>query len=130
MGTMLSLGVPYDEYHVDPLSTWLFHSVSYGFAGKQQDMKDYVDYTNKLCSRIYERFYKGILSEETVQQMVEGKSEVYMLGEEVMELLRKARGLETEGENEHELGYDDLMKLTKKEILDYFGVAPEVQEKL
>jgi ATP-dependent protease ClpP protease subunit len=136
MGTMIVLGVEWDMMDISPLSTFHFHSVSYGSVGKHQDLVEKVAHTANLTGKLYERFYKGILDDDQLKNITEHKGELSLLGDEVLELIKakhqtmldEANGLPDDplegavidvlASMSAGLTYEEVMKLKKGELQD------------
>ena len=145
MGTMIFLGVEWDMVDVSPLSTFHFHSVSYGSVGKHQDLVEKVAHTTKLTEKLYDRFYKDILTPEQLENITEHKGELSLLGEDVIKLVKdkhqtmldEANGLPDDILEEDALEgmtvlptYAEVMKMKKVELqelfLELFDITEEV----
>jgi hypothetical protein len=144
MGTMIVLGVEWDMMDISPLSTFHFHSVSYGSVGKHQDLVEKVAHTANLTGKLYERFYKGILDDDQLKNITEHKGELSLLGDEVLELIKakhqamveEANGLPDDTLEEDLEGmtvlptYAEVMKMKKVELqelfLELFDITEEV----
>lgn len=132
MGTMIVLGVEWDMVDISPLSTFHFHSVSYGSVGKHQDLVEKVAHTANLTSKLYDRFYKGILDDDQLKNITEHKGELSLLGEEVLELIKakhqamlaEANGLPDDVEDLEGMTvlptYEEVMKMKKLDLQELF----------
>jgi len=123
------------EYYCDKDAEFLFHQSSYGFGNrmvKHSELEDYMSFTNKGSKRWYDRYYKGVLPDETIEEIVKGL-ECHMFGDEVMELLEKSEKLNPEKENLNdtpEIGdlegmtvlptYEEVMKMKKLDLQELF----------
>ena len=120
-----------DEYYCDKDTEFLFHQPSYNLGySKHSESKAFTDHIDKASNRIYDRYYKGILPDDLIDRIAKGL-ECFMFGDEVMELLQKASQSDEDSQEEPEqLSYDQLMKLSKKDILEYFGIEKPSEEPL
>lgn len=93
-----------DEIVLTPASSFLCHAAKYGNQGKAGDMRAYVDFSTEYLERFYREAYAGFLTEEEIEQVLDGK-EMHMHAEEIEErlILRAAyfKGLEEEEVGEH-----------------------------
>lgn len=77
-----------DEVIVTPASSFLCHAAKYGNQGKAGDMRAYVDFSTEYLERFYREAYAGFLTEEEIEQVLDGK-EMHMHAEEIEERLIK-----------------------------------------
>lgn len=74
------------QVRVSPYAEMLCHSSRYGFAGKSADNVSHVLHTAKVTERFMRETYEGFLSEEEIEQVLNGK-ELYLDAEEIMQRL-------------------------------------------
>lgn len=87
-----------NQVYVSDYSTMLVHNVSFGAVGKGSDVRDQVKHTLDFSERIFRQTYTGFLSEEEINQVLNGK-EIWLVGEEIAERLEsKIAYLETQEE--------------------------------
>ena len=132
MGTIIFLAVEWDIVDVSPLSTFHFHSVSYGSIGKHQDNIERVDHIQKLTGRIYDKYYKGVLTDKQIEDITKNKAELSILGEDLMvavkakhqAMLAEANGLPDDVEDLEGMTvlptYEEVMKMKKLDLQELF----------
>lgn len=69
-GSMLALNC--DSVQVSPYATMLCHYVSYGAIGKAADIRSLVKHTDEVCEKLFRDTYKHFLTEEEIQQCING----------------------------------------------------------
>lgn len=74
------------QLRVSPYGEMLAHSSRYGFVGKSADNVSHVLHTAKVTDRVMREAYEGFLSEEEIEQVLNGK-ELYLDAEEIMQRL-------------------------------------------
>jgi ATP-dependent protease ClpP protease subunit len=147
MGTMLLLGVEWDMVDISPLATLLFHSVSYGGMGKHQELIEKVEHTQKLTEAVYDKFYRGFLTEEELENITKNKAELSLLGDDVVARIKlKYEAMEAEASgvpediSEEDLQgmptlptYAEVMKMKKLDLqelfIELFDLTEEVDSK-
>lgn len=113
-----------DNQMVNPHCSMLIHSASYGIGGKQQDIYDHVEHSQKRLTNMFNDFYYGFLSEDEISEVLRGK-ELYLDYDDICERLQE-RDKIFKQEHEEFLeefappSREELLKMTKKQILDIF----------
>lgn len=72
-----------DQHVIYPYSMMMIHTFSGGFGGKGKDSLRASKCYNSLVNIMYNDLYKGFLSEEELETVLEGNSDLYFFGEEV-----------------------------------------------
>lgn len=94
-----------NQVYVSDYSTMLVHSVHFGAVGKGADVRDQVKHTLDFSERIFRQTYTGFLSEDEINQVLNGK-EIWLVGEEIAERLENKikylESLEDEEENKED----------------------------
>lgn len=124
MGVDIALGVNFSQYYINPLSSWLIHDGSFFCGGKVTDVEGRLNHERILSKKLFDEFYYGILTDEEIDHLCIGKGEMFLLGSDMIERLNSRLEKFREDDPEY-LTYEQLMKMQKKDILGYFGVAPE-----
>jgi ATP-dependent protease ClpP protease subunit len=76
-----------DEVYVGENSTMLCHNVSYGTGGKGSDVLAHVKHISSTANKLLRRTYKNFLSEQEINDMIDGK-EIYLESDEIVERLK------------------------------------------
>ncbi len=82
-----------EQVAVLPGSSFLVHSASFGYGGKAKDVSDFVRFSEKQIRSFVETSYKGFLSPEEIQNVLDGK-EMWMDDVEIIERLHKRKALQ------------------------------------
>lgn len=69
-GSFLALNC--DSIQVSPYATMLCHYVSYGSVGKAADIRSHVKHTDDVCEKLFRDTYKHFLTEDEIQQCING----------------------------------------------------------
>lgn len=77
-----------DEVYVGENSTMLCHNVSYGTGGKGSDVLAHVKHISSTANKLLRRTYKNFLTEEEINDMIDGK-EIYLESDEIVERLKQ-----------------------------------------
>lgn len=78
-----------DEVYVTDNATMLAHQVSYGYGGKGSDVLSHVQHVSKTSEKLLREVYQGFLSQQEINEMLNGK-EIYMDSDEIkIRLMRK-----------------------------------------
>lgn len=83
-GTAIALAC--EEWEVDDMSSFMIHTVSYGYVGMAPHVKANVDHSDKMIERFVRNTYTGFLTEEEIQRVLDGK-ELYFEGDELVQRL-------------------------------------------
>lgn len=85
--SMLAVSCP--NVVVSPYATMLVHNASLGAGrAKAYDLKQYVDHTTEFCNNLFRDVYTGFLSEDEVEEVIQGK-ELWMGADEISERLEQ-----------------------------------------
>jgi len=122
-----------DSYVINPYCSMLVHSASYGTVGKMEDVRSYVTHSHELLTEVLKDVYYGFFTEEEMELILLGK-EHYCGYEEICQRL-KARQEVINQEQQDMLdsvqeqlpSKEELMKKSKKEILEFF-MPSEIEE--
>jgi ATP-dependent protease ClpP protease subunit len=79
-GTLISMAC--DELEVAPHLSFIIHNYSGGMSGKGHEMKARQKFTDKHLNEAFTRFYKGFLTEDEMDNVVNG-SDFWMGSEDV-----------------------------------------------
>jgi len=106
-----------NQVYVSDYSTMLVHNVSFGAVGKGSDVRDQVKHTLDFSERIFRQTYTGFLSEDEIDQVLNGK-EIWLVGEEIAERLEnKIKYLESL-EDEEEVKEESTLPEIDPKLLD------------
>ena len=116
-GTLIALAC--DELSIDPDSSWLFHTMSYGTDGMAPHIEAHVEHSKGIITRLCERHYKGILTEQEVKDLLRG-DQIWMFGDEVKERVDNLRKQEAQevGEEDVEQHLDDMSIKKLEDLMD------------
>ena len=81
--TIISLAC--DELHVSPFLSFMSHNYYHGVQGSGNQVKDYVDFTDKELKRAFRSIYTNFLTEEEIQLVTERDKEIWLNEIEVAE---------------------------------------------
>ena len=144
--TAIFLNGEASEYYCDKDAEFLFHQTTYGLGRiSHSHLQDCSKFFDKASDRWYDRYYKGVLPDELIEEITKGL-ECYMFGDEVMEMLAKSEKFNPEKETTDDslegavidvldvmsagLTYEEVMKLKKGELqdlcLELLGLTEEV----
>lgn len=104
--SMLALSCP--NVAITPSANMLVHFVSFGSGGKAWDVVSHVHHTVDYSTTIFKEIYQGFLTEEEMQNIIEGK-ELWLQAPEIEERLIKRQEFYQKQEQEEE-----PVKVTKK----------------
>lgn len=62
-----------DEKIINPLSSFMIHTASYGYGGKENNVRQYVEHQTKAVEDLLHKIYKGFLTDEEIQSVIDGK---------------------------------------------------------
>ena len=99
-----------DDWELNPFSTCLVHSCSYGAIGKQSDIRSRVDFTTKFNERYIRETYEGFLTEEEISRVLKG-DDLYFDAEELDKKLTAFKEFRERGEDDACCGLEDSMEL-------------------
>ena len=77
------------SFELSPFATILCHSASFGYAGKSQDTKEYVDFTYKQTEKMLRHYYEGFLTEGEITRIIKERYEHLMDADEFVERFNK-----------------------------------------
>lgn len=86
-----------DEFRVSDDASFMIHSASYGYYGKENNVRQYVEHQAKATERLLRKYYKGFLTEEEIVEVINGR-DVWMNSDEIMERLEQRQKLFEEEE--------------------------------
>lgn len=112
------------QLRVSPYGEMLCHSSRYGFVGKSADNVSHVMHTAKVTERFMRETYEGFLSEEEINQVLNGK-ELYLDAEEIVERLEQR---EEYFENKNDWPEDTLPEQLDFNQNDFYEEASELSE--
>lgn len=101
-----------DEVYVGENATFLCHNISYGTGGKGSDVLAHVQHTTSSAGKLLRKTYKNFLTEQEINDMINGK-EIYMESDEIVERLKQREVLRAK-EQEAELLYEEPTKPARK----------------
>lgn len=111
-----------DQHVIYPYSMMMVHTFSGGFGGKGKDSLRASKCYNALVNTMYNDLYKGFLSEDEIETVLEGNSDLYFFGEEIanrMEVVYNDREeAQQELIEEQELAQEDQIIAMASEILE------------
>ena len=77
------------SFELSPFATILCHSASFGYGGKAQDTKEYVDFTYKQTEKMLRHYYEGFLTEDEITRIIRERYEHLMDADEFVERFNK-----------------------------------------
>lgn len=83
-GSMFALRCP--NVGVAPNARMMIHAVSFGYGGKHMDAVRGMEFQHKWLSKVFRQAYEGFLSQEEIEQCLDGR-EFWFLSEEIVERL-------------------------------------------
>lgn len=81
-----------DEFRVSDDASFMIHSASYGYYGKENNVRQYVEHQAKATERLLRKYYKGFLTEEEIVEVINGR-DVWMDTDEIIERLEQRQKL-------------------------------------
>jgi ATP-dependent protease ClpP protease subunit len=100
-----------DEVYVGENATMLCHNVSYGTGGKGSDVLAHVKHISSTANKLLRRTYKNFLTEQEINDMIDGK-EIYLESDEIVERLKQREILRAK-EHEAELAVEEPKPVRK-----------------
>lgn len=97
--SMLALSCP--NVAITPSANMLVHFVSFGSGGKAWDVVSHVHHTVDYSTAIFKEIYQGFLTDEEMQNIIEGK-ELWLQASEIEERLIKRQEFYQKQEQEEE----------------------------
>lgn len=97
--SMLALSCP--NVAITPSANMLVHFVSFGSGGKAWDVVSHVHHTVDYSTAIFKEIYQGFLTDEEMQNIIEGK-ELWLQAPEIEERLIKRQEFYQKQEQEEE----------------------------
>ncbi|CAL9966973.1 ATP-dependent protease [Vibrio phage D249] len=111
-----------DQHVIYPYSMMMVHTFSGGFGGKGKDSLRASKCYNALVNTMYNDLYKGFLSDDEIETVLEGNSDLYFFGEEIanrMEVVYNDREAEQQAAiDAQELAQEDQIIAMASEILE------------
>jgi len=92
------------EHLVSDDAEFMIHTSSYGYGGKESNVRQYVEHQAKATDRLLRKYYKHFLTEEEIDDVIKGR-DLWMDADEIMERLEKRQQLVAE---EHEAGEENI----------------------
>lgn len=111
-GSMFALRCP--NVGVAPNARMMIHAASFGYGGKHMDAVRGMEFQHKWLSKVFRQAYEGFLTEEEIEQCLDGR-EFWFLSDEIVERL-EGREL-----------YLEQKALTEEVIDEEPEVIPEVK---
>ncbi|AGH31949.1 ATP-dependent protease [Vibrio phage PWH3a-P1] len=118
-----------DEFRVSDDSEFMIHTGSFGYSGKENNVREFVEFNAKSNSRLMHKYYKHYLNPEEIDQCIAGK-DFWMDADEIMERLEnrmklfqeeEAQFMESLEEDEQLVSVEEMQDWTKEEILAYLS---------
>jgi len=119
-GTWVALNC--DSIEVSPDVVFLFHSATYGVGGKQEDVRQRVEFETKHLRKFIETHYEHFFTSEEIDKIINEKHEWYMDADEFLEryerrnTLREADNQKAEDLEQQML--DEMFKPLPKKVLN------------
>ena len=104
-----------DEYIVSDDATFMIHTVSYDYAAKENNIRQYVDYQAKAVVKLLNKYYKDFLTEQEIKEVIDGK-DFWMDSEEILERLKIKQ--DVDDEQGVPLSRDKFEGLSHKQLVD------------
>jgi ATP-dependent protease ClpP protease subunit len=79
------IGLSCDDLLVSPFLSFMAHNYFHGVQGTGNQVKDYVDFTDRELKRAFRLIYTNFLTEEEIQLVTERDKEVWLNEVEVAE---------------------------------------------
>ena len=95
-----------DDWELNPFSTVMIHSCSYGAIGKQSDIRTRVEFTTKFNEKFIRMNYEGFLTEEEIVRALKG-DDLYFDSEDIADRLESFKEYREEREKEEELDEEE-----------------------
>lgn len=76
-----------NSWEIHDLSTMMIHIASGGAAGTLPIMVQSVDHLKELSARVFNKYYKGFLTEEEIEEFMNGKPDMYLFAEDIAQRL-------------------------------------------
>lgn len=109
------------EFRVSDDSEFMIHTSSFGYSGKENNVRQFVEFNAKANSRLMQKYYRHFLTEEEIEQCIEGR-DFWMDADEIMERLERRKDLfEKELEKEEQEGID-------RQLEEILGEQPTEEE--
>lgn len=118
-----------DEFRVSDDSEFMIHTGSFGYSGKENNVREFVEFNAKSNSRLMHKYYKHYLNPEEIEQCIAGK-DFWMDADEIMERLEnrmklfqeeEAQFMEILEDDEQLVSVEEMQDWTKEEILAYLS---------
>lgn len=77
-----------DELRISDDAEFMIHTQSFMYGGKESNVRQFVEFTEKSNRRLMEKYYKHYLTEDEIEQVIDGK-DLWMDAVEINERLRK-----------------------------------------
>ena len=108
-----------DEFRVSDDSEFMIHTGSFGYSGKENNVREFVEFNAKSNSRLMHKYYKHYLTPDEIEQCINGR-DFWMDADEIMERLEKRMELfqEEEAEFMKQFEEDEVEPYTKEDFED------------
>jgi ATP-dependent protease ClpP protease subunit len=83
-GTAIALAC--EEWEIDDMSSFMVHTVQYGYSGTAPHVKANVDHNDMMIERFVRSTYTGFLTEEEILRVLDAR-EIYFEGDELAQRL-------------------------------------------
>lgn len=103
-----------DEFRVSDDSEFMIHTGSFGYSGKENNVREFVEFNAKSNSRLMNKYYKHYLTPDEIEQCINGR-DFWMDADEIMERLEKRMELFQEEESEFMKQFEEDEPLYSKE---------------
>lgn len=110
-----------DEISVMSFSTLMIHKGSMGMGGTANEVETHVDFNRKHDKEVFEKIYKDFLTDEEIQNVLDGKT-YYFNAEEIKERAKKMADL-SQGEDEEETDNDGEKCESNEIVLENFNMG-------
>lgn len=107
-----------DSFSISPLSSFMFHDISYVVGGKTNgEMLPSVMYSSKWGDRIFEYFYKNLLTKEEIQTIRQGKDlwfDAFEMEERIIKFVEMREEEEMKQQEEEQELFNEVQKQLNK----------------
>lgn len=81
-----------DEVYINPYTTIMLHTASYGYYGHSGNMEAHVTHGTKSVEKLVKEIYRGFLSDNEVMRLLDGK-EIYLTDEDCYDRFKRRNDL-------------------------------------
>jgi ATP-dependent protease ClpP protease subunit len=117
--TLILLGA--DSFELSPYCNLLFHSASFGMGAKSVDVLDYSKFMHDQTEKLMTDFYKGVLTDDEIKDIIYNKKELWMTAKEFSERYAKhMEELKAEALQKPQGGFtkEELEGLSQEELIN------------